>query len=185
MPDATFINKELRRYGNNPFDEPLWRLVWSTDQTEKRFGQFNEFYGSIFLRSFTGVRECHKYPHIINKWVIERWFGPEHTHPDTADRSRGSYEPIYVFADKDNNSLPLNMRVCEIVVDSWENRPSPTARKAQLAKYFEEQERREDSLAADAADVSRMATLLHFGSATGYRKGSNAPSKQRRFNLST
>lgn len=171
MPDAKFINGELKKLGVNTYNEPIWRLVWSQDQLEKRFGEFNEFYGRIFLRSFTGVREVSKYPHIVNKWILERWFAGEKAyHPDNVESNRGSYEPIYVFADKDNNSLPLNMRVCEIVISSWENRPSFGVRKAQLAKYFEQRERDQESLVEDAADVSRMATALHFGSATGYRK---------------
>lgn len=167
--DAKDINRRLTNFGENSFSQPKWRLVWSDDQLEKRFGEFNEFYGKIFLRNFTGVMEVPKYPHIIHKWILERWMPPELAyHSDLPESNRGSYEPIYVFADKNNEPLPLNWRVCEIVVDSVENRPRPAETREVLQKYFDTEQAAEIAEYEAASDASRMASMLHGGSASGY-----------------
>lgn len=113
------LNKRLSyRYGVNLLGQSHFRLVWSEDVYEIRVGTFNEFYGHIFLRTITGPRKCRKYNYINNRWILEVWkkFPPtiEMPGPD-------NYEPLYVFEDKNGNSLPVTWKVLEIICWNFMN----------------------------------------------------------------
>jgi len=127
------INRRLRKMGLNLSSQPLFRVVWSNHQTEKRRGTFNEFYGDLFVRTTFGIHERSKYPWIKDRWVLERWFPPELVyHEDLPDSNVGSYEPIYVFQDADGNALPPVWRVVQLIIHAIMNPVSPTLRKSQL-----------------------------------------------------
>ncbi len=114
---AKTINKYLAGVALAPTGNPLFRVVWSDDQREKRFGRFDDYYGKIYLRTFTGLREVPKYPWIRGKWVMEKWT------PVTAEVLRdiplatgGTYEPLYVFEDGNQNPLPLNEEIVRHII---------------------------------------------------------------------
>ena len=116
------INKQIRFYGTNPFSRPIFRVVFSDDQTEHRRGTYNEFYGEIFIRTITGVHEVKKYPYIKGRWILERWAGPELTfHPDLVKSNEGDYICVYIFQDKERNFLPPLLRVAEIIIKNLLN----------------------------------------------------------------
>ena len=111
------INKRLRSYGLNQYDEPNFRVVFSDDQTERRKGTFNDYHGNLFIRSVTEVREVPKYPWIKGKWIIERWASGELSkHQDLVTLKNGVYICVYVFQDINQRYLPPLWRVCEIVL---------------------------------------------------------------------
>jgi len=112
-PEIDEINKKLKeRYGQTLDGKAHFRLVWSNDIYEIRVGLFNDFYGSILIRSFKGAREARKYNYIHNRWILEMWHLIEPTlelpNPD-------GYEALYVFEDKNNSPLPVNWRVVEFI----------------------------------------------------------------------
>jgi hypothetical protein len=127
--EAFRINNYLANFGANLTLQPLFRLVWSTDQLEKRWGDFSDYVGPIFLRTVHEVREVPKYWYIPDRWVLERWFPPEIAYSEEVPDSRfGSYEPLYVF-DKEGTILPLRLRVIEIIMKSISEYKSPTDRR--------------------------------------------------------
>ena len=120
MNDEKAINVSLRRFGTNNYGKALFRVAWSTKQTEIRRREYNEFYGKLFVRTVRETAECLKYPAIKDKWILEKWIPPDACYTDeiVSARREGSYECIYIFQDKNGNYLPLNLIVAQIVVKS-------------------------------------------------------------------
>ncbi len=89
------INKNLiRDFGYFESRIPLFRLVYANhDLTEVRQGEYNEFYGDIFLRKTIGTEKTEKYNYLSNVWVLERQFGFN----DESVKQGDGYEPIFVF----------------------------------------------------------------------------------------
>jgi hypothetical protein len=122
MADELVINRRLKdNYGMSALhpDKPKYRVVWSTGLTEKRFGEFNDFYGDIFVRSVKAIREVPKYPFDRDRWILERYVrapNPELDH-DGTDR----YEAIWTFKGPDGEFLPLNYKAIEIIINILEN----------------------------------------------------------------
>lgn len=90
------INERLLNlYGRHvAADKALFRVSWSEDQLEKRFGTFNVYTGDVFLREETGIRETPKYSYLDNQWVVERLHINYHQ-----DVMEGGYiyEPLWAF----------------------------------------------------------------------------------------
>lgn len=111
------INKVIKNYGLNQYGDPIFRVVFSDDQVEKRKGTFNEYYGQIFVRTTIDIKEVQKYQWIKRKWILERWApGSISYHPDLVTDKDGVYICVYIFQDKDGNYLPPLLKVCEIVI---------------------------------------------------------------------
>ena len=117
-----FINECLKVYGHNQYDDPIFRVVFSDNQIEKRQGIFNDYYGSIFIRTVREIREVLKYPWIKRKWILERWAPGEISyHKDLVTEKNGVYVCVYVFQDVNCNYLPPLLKVCEIIIKSLLN----------------------------------------------------------------
>ena len=114
------INDKLRERGRSLDGRPIWRIVWSTSQREKRKGKFSDFYGNIFLREVEQVREVPKYWYTPDRWILERltYLPPNASiHREVLSQTssldifsptvNGTYEPIYVFQDGLGNPLPV------------------------------------------------------------------------------
>lgn len=100
--DIKVINRWLYdTYGHDLLSRAHYRVIWSTGELEKRKGNFQEFYGPIFLREYYGVKEMPKYlyhPNWRDKWVLERLdFSPN---SELMLDVAGHYEPLYVFYDQ-------------------------------------------------------------------------------------
>lgn len=110
MDTISEINKKLKRqYGLDLDGQPRFRVVWTTDQIEKRIGTFEEG---------KKVIEVPKYSYCPDRYVMEM-----HTplnSPELADKM--GYEPLYVFQDGDGNYLPPLWIVAEIVAQNIINR---------------------------------------------------------------
>jgi hypothetical protein len=166
------INSWLRNnIGKNLFGQALYRVVFSDDQTEKRFGTFNDFHGNLFIRSFTGVREVKKYPYIVGRYVFERWFPPELTqHDELIGSEKGSYEPIYVFETYKGEPLPVTLKICQFLVRCCESPQVMTPQeRMDLAQQAEDAEIKEfvDTLTEDS---DPLLNALHMKEAIGYTK---------------
>src|SRR5262245_39378534 len=110
----------VRNYGY--FDStiyPLWRIVWSEDQFENRYGTYekHDSHGN-WIGQYTGFQEVPKYrQYIREKWVLERCMPVPlpNAHELT---TKTTYEPVWVFQDKDKNALPPNWEVTLIVIET-------------------------------------------------------------------
>lgn len=118
---------------------PIWRLVWSDLMTEKRQGEFNDFYGDIFIRSYRGIREVRKYNYIKERWILEK-FSPGQN-PDISGDDGGSYEPFFVFESAKDDYLAPTLKVVEFIITMARQRvvSTPSERKAVVEKAEDEE----------------------------------------------
>lgn len=128
------INQRLAlNYGFNLLGLPYFRLAFSNNQMEKRFGKYAEYYGKIFIREFNGLREVPKYSYLKGRWILERWIPPVYSHtPDIPETSQGSYEPIYVFQDANGGELEVNEEFIESLIWNLLHPVLPGHRASQL-----------------------------------------------------
>lgn len=157
------IKEYLKRWGQTPHGEPRVRLIWSEDAKELRYGEFNEFYGSLFLREFIGVKLCPKYSWIKERYVLERWFPPDVTFDiELPESNQGSFEPIYVFQDKYGRALPLNLRVVELICQAMFNQPPTRAQiREGLAEDLAYKDKVETADLEDGLEMSVLTNQLH------------------------
>jgi hypothetical protein len=130
------LNERLaERFGKFDDGRPWYKLVWTTDQTEIRRGNFNEFYGNIFLRSeINVVKEVPKYYIGRDRWALEKLFFSI-DNPELVNAGKGTYEPIWIFQDKDENYLHPIWPAIELIVKAAEGQLSE---KLQPSDYKEE-----------------------------------------------
>jgi hypothetical protein len=108
------INKKLlEEFGTEFGKSPRFRVVWSEDQYEKRLTSFTD---EGFELLAPEVRELPKY----KQWIREK-FILERLVPIVGDTdlvTKVSYEPAWVFQDKNGNYLPPFFDGCKLVVES-------------------------------------------------------------------
>ena len=122
MTEKDEINDRLELYYGTEIDgRARYRVSWTTLMTEMRRGEFNEFYGSIYLRTTIGTQIVLKYPYDQDRWVIEKLFYIPNK--EIVSEKPGSYEPLLILKDKNGEYLPLNWKVVERVVELAEGKP--------------------------------------------------------------
>ena len=158
------INKSLARdYGRALSGNPTFRVSWSDKETEIRKGTFNEFYGSIFIRTYVGVRRVPKYSYIKSRWILERWIPGESFHSDVLLENKvGSYEPLYVFTDADDGYLPLNYEVLQFVIRAAFDQQSTslTERKSKALEAHNKKELKDEAFFNDALNEDSWTHYL-------------------------
>jgi hypothetical protein len=114
------LNNWLREsYGKTVNGKTRFRLVWSEDITEFRKGQFNEFYGKIFLRTVIGTRELKKYNYIQDRFILEAWLDQDlSSNGEVPDAINGDYIPIWIFEDGKGKPLPVTRKVLTFLIAS-------------------------------------------------------------------
>lgn len=118
----------------------IFRLVWSEDTFENRYGTFREFTeGGIFVREVTEVRRVRKYSYIHHRWIFEMWAPGNLTrNPETPDAENGDYVPVYVFEDRGGSYLPPNEKVVRFLIAALQGK----VKKDEIPsrEYLEERE---------------------------------------------
>lgn len=114
------LNNWLREsYGRTVTGKSKFRIIWSNDITEFRKGQFNEFYGKIFLRTIIGVRELPKYNYIHDRYILEAWIDNDLSfNGEVPNAINGDYAPVYVFEDSKGRPLPVTKKVLTFIIAS-------------------------------------------------------------------
>lgn len=111
---------------------PIWRVVWSEDQLEKRKMDVTD---SGLQLLFPEVREVPKYRQWIQeKYVLERLTVIPEVSANELPTSKLSYEPMFVFEDKNGNYLPPKTIVAKFVIDGVYS----VMGKSSLHKYVDE-----------------------------------------------
>lgn len=106
------INTWLKtNYGSVDDGRSRFRVVWANSQLEKRQGTRRVFFGPVFLHEEMGVFEEQKYvgPMFKDFWVLETLI-LNHNNPELVNADNGSYEPIFVFRDKEYSPLPVTKK---------------------------------------------------------------------------
>ncbi len=116
--EVELINKSLIDfYGIDTFSsQPIFRVVWSNDQFEKRLMDYTD--AGIHLL-YPEVREVPKYRQWNpNRYILERLVVvPVPQMVDLAG-AKVSYEPIYTYADKNDNYLPPRLESTKFIIDN-------------------------------------------------------------------
>lgn len=135
MEDVTILNERLKEYYgiDTASNKPMWRIVWSDDQFEKRFGEYEDRTANgLFIRRVREVREVPKYRQWIkSKWVLENLVAIPVVNLIDLPASKTSYEPIFVYENAKGERLPPIWSVTKIVIDSVlfaTNHPNPFAK---------------------------------------------------------
>lgn len=111
MELAESINSRLLESYGRAYDLPLFRVVYSNSQREKRYGTFiKETEAGLYLGQETCVREVEKYPFYNDMWILEI-IQPNISNPEIQEKL--SYEPLWVFKDKKGNPLPLDWEIIQ------------------------------------------------------------------------
>lgn len=147
---------------------PIWRIVWSEDQTEKRQSDYTET--GVFLLT-PRILEFKKYPYIKERFILERLvLVPEFQQKELCGVKK-SYEPLFTFENRKGEFLPPKWEVCEIVIDSV----LAVQGKSSLAKYL-------DNPDPERADEIKGIYEELFGNETdvtdalAYKEGVTVPS---------
>lgn len=118
-PEVEQINQKLiDYYGKFETNEPNWRLVWSEDQYEKRYGDYEDRTPEgILIRRVSEFREVPKYKQWVpEKWVLESLVVVPEGTQELATKT--SYEPIYVFPYVNKEPLVPAWPAIKLLVDS-------------------------------------------------------------------
>ena len=150
-------------------EQQLFRLVWSDEQREKRWGTFVHFdmHGNK-IGETQKLEECLKYSCIKERWILEQWFPPEVTiNPELPESHLGSYEPVYVFEDNSGRSLPLRLDAVQFVVKcAMKPKRSELQRKIDDKNAHEEKDNKIFKADLDLLqDEGPLVSQFHDGSA--------------------
>lgn len=101
-------------------DLPTYRVVWSTDLEETRYGEFHTFSesGAIFLKEEHCVERVKKYdePVYRDKYILECLLPVDNSNPYLAKAGvKYSYEPIWVFGNAGSHPQPRWDKIPTIV----------------------------------------------------------------------
>lgn len=142
----------------------IWRVVFSDDQIEKRFGEFTDFTeGGLFIRTVKETREVPKYRQWVQqKFILERLVIVPDINMIELPTTKKSYEPIWVFQDKNDNYLPPLFRACKLIIDTVY---ASQSRDGSLARYKKTKEE-------DASDTEKRVAdyeNILFGDESGLK----------------
>lgn len=136
----------------------MWRVVWSNDQREKRYGTYDDFTpGGLYIRTVTEVREVQKYPWIRERFILERLCVVPEVNANDLPTSKLSYEVMWVFENDRREYLPPRVDACKFVIDTV----LAAMGKSDLVKYKESEKTEEERIEA----VNKLQEEL-FGNET-------------------
>ena len=161
---------------------PIWRVVFSEDQFEKRLGTYDDFSkAGLYLRTVTEVREVPKYRQWIKeKYVLEQLVVIPEASSGELPAAKISYEPLWVFQDGNGNYLPPRSDACKLIVDTV----YAATGKSSLAKYKDPEGTAEEALELKKIQIDKIEEEL-FGEESslngaivhGWGVGYTGPSK--------
>lgn len=170
--EADIINKRLGRiYGRHTdCDKQRFRVVFSNDQIITRYGTFNDYLEGteIFIRTVTETRQVKKYPHLHERWIVERLIPNTYSDTEGEKGTNYIYECLYAFPE----GLSLNWRAVDFLIahifkrvkGQDKLRLAKTEKELQYLEDGEREKRRQEI--RDAIDSTPLQVMLHDKSAT-------------------
>ena len=138
--------------------DPIWRVVFSEDQFEKRLGTYDDYSGNIYLRTVTEVRLVPKYRQWIQKkYVLERLVVVPELNMPELPATKLSYEPIWVFEDINGNYLPPKWEAAKFIIDTIY---AAQYSNHNLRKYVDDESTQEKSLELKEQRVNSIIESL-------------------------
>lgn len=165
--DIHLINQRLRDlYGKDFLDQPIYRVVWSDDEIEKRYGLFRDFVSgtNILIREAEEVREVKKYNFLEPQYILEKLFFNQHNQEVLDNKTLSprtcTYEPVWCFGldDKGKPKKPV-WRAIELILLSLNN-PKKLTPSDMDDKEFE-QARKDEELMIELMNTHIKSDALH------------------------
>jgi len=133
--DIDLVNRQLIDHFGRLEGDATWRVVWSEDQFEWRYGTFQDrTVEGLLIREVTETRRVPKYRQWIhNKWILERLLVVPNTgevHPQLTTKL--SYEVLYVFEE---DLPPVWIAVKFIIENVYANMKQHNTSSPRPAKY--------------------------------------------------
>jgi hypothetical protein len=142
-PEIEQINRSLMdSYGiDTESGLPMWRVVWSDDQREKRLTKYTPLGIELLHKE---VFELPKYQHVRHRWILENLvLVPEHQQAELCGIKK-SYELLFTFEhQRTGEALPPRYDVCQFIIQNIE-----TAKSGHFdaAKYQQDPEKSKKEL---------------------------------------
>ena len=128
MTPAEINRKLIEVYGLSLDGNPKYKLVWSENETEKRRRTISSS-GQVIEE----VREVPKYSYVCERWILEVYVPTDNDELTT----KISYEPLWVFQDKNGNYLPPVWPAIEIIIQAMITREKKPPRSEKQDIYDE------------------------------------------------
>jgi hypothetical protein len=158
--------KLVKEFGKELNGAPKFRVVFSEDQYEKRWTSFT-YDGFELLQP--EVRLLPKYKQFIHeKYILERLI-PIIGETDLVDKV--SYEPAWVFQDKNQNYLPPFFEGCRFVIESMYEAMGMKGHVKYRDPLVSEEQRLEQIKKVEQelfGNETDLADNLHYGSGVGF-----------------
>jgi hypothetical protein len=130
MESISTLNDRLKEYfGTSDDDQPIFRIVWADEQTEKRRVSFTDA-GVELL--YPEVREVRKYPYIQHFYVLERLVVVPDMNLYELPTTKMSYEPVWTYRNERGPVRPV-WTATKFVIDTL----YAALGKSSLAKYVD------------------------------------------------
>jgi hypothetical protein len=171
--DDMGLNQWLKdTYGTTVDGYPLFRLLWTTNVTERRHSKFVDFHEDLFIREVEETREVLKYPFAQDRWVLERIHLIDNGAINIGLRAdeRFAYEEVYTFQDRDGNYLPLNREAIETAMYlffKYYLALTPLQRQDMRVKMLADKDRRSRDLTRDSLGDGQAAHSFVLESLAG------------------
>ena len=96
---------------------PIYRVVWSNDQFEYRFGTWSDFdKNDILIRTVEESRLVPKYYNKKDRYILEKLVAVPEINKEELDK-KVSYEPLWVFENMDTGEyIPPHIEICKFIV---------------------------------------------------------------------
>lgn len=181
----------LEKYGRGYFThgiraaehpDALWRVVWSNDQLEKRYGRFRDIHkgSGILIREVEEIREVPKYHWIQDRYVLEKnVFAPDPTGCLVETLDRPHYEIVWVFWDANTQeATPIVRKGIEFLIDCLSKGAEEAGKNLFYSQNLEQSMKSADQAEQDAEqakisdelnqEFTPLQSALADGAAVGY-----------------
>lgn len=116
--------------------QPIFRVVWAAEQYEKRLSKFTReglelINPEVMLLPKYDQRDLD----YKDRWILERLVLVPEINQSELPAAVLSYEPLWVFRDRNNDYLPPTLWACKFVVDTV----YAALGKKGMAKYVDEE----------------------------------------------
>ncbi len=169
----TLNQRLIDEYGlDSDTARPMFRIVWSDDQTEKIL--VNETESGVQLL-FPEMKEIPKYSYIKHMYVLERLVVVPDVHLKEMLGQKLSYEPIWTYCNGDRVPVPPIWSATKFIIDTL----YAALGKMSLAKYIDDEknttpEGREERIKELQLELFGNETVT--GDALRYKQGIVVPS---------
>jgi len=143
---------------------PIWRVVWSEDQLEQRYGIYDDISpAGIFIRQVKETRLVPKYKQWIHqKFVLEQLVAVPIINVLDLPDVKVSYEPLWVFEGRNHNYLPPKWEPIKLIIDTV----YAVKHGSHLARYKDPDSTQEEALELHKQKIDTIVEEL-FGDESG------------------